>query len=102
MSFTGVFFITYLGIVLDSIQPKLIWDDEINALRGNVNVFFNMAFAIFAIVFFSGLGLGLYLIIEFGTVQIYLIYFLMMIVLDVGIYRIGTIKTTSNLKKLLN
>lgn len=102
MSFTGVFFITYLGIVLDSIQPKLIWDDEINALRGNVNVFFNMAFAIFAIVFFSGLGIGLYLIIEFGTVQIYLIYFLMMIVLDVGIYRIGTIKTTSNLKKLLN
>jgi ABC-2 type transport system permease protein len=35
-----------MGIYIDSIQPKLIWDDELSALRENYNTFFSMAIAI--------------------------------------------------------
>ncbi len=38
-----VVFITYTGMFFDTINPKLIWDDEINALRGNYNTVFAAA-----------------------------------------------------------
>lgn len=36
----------YTGIYIDSIQPKLIWEDELNSLRENYNTFFAMAISI--------------------------------------------------------
>ena len=42
----GVFFVSYMGIYIDSIQPKLVWDDELSSLRENYNSFFSMAIAI--------------------------------------------------------
>jgi len=38
--------ISYMGIYIDSIQPKLIWEDELGSLRENYNTFFSMAIAI--------------------------------------------------------
>lgn len=38
----SVVFVSYAGIYIDSIQPKLIWDDEMSALRENYNTFFSM------------------------------------------------------------
>ena len=35
-----------IGMYIDSIQPKLIWDDENNALRENFNTFISMAIAL--------------------------------------------------------
>lgn len=46
LSILSVVFTTYLGIYLDTMNPKLVWDDEVNALRGNYHVFFNMALAL--------------------------------------------------------
>jgi len=46
LSVLSVCFISYMGIYIDSIQPKLIWDDEMSALRENYNTFFAMAVAI--------------------------------------------------------
>lgn len=46
LSFLCIMLVTYSGILIDSIQPKLIWDDEMSALRENYNTFFNMAIAI--------------------------------------------------------
>lgn len=46
LSVLSVCFISYMGIYIDSIQPKLIWDDEMSALRENYNTFFAMAIAI--------------------------------------------------------
>jgi len=43
LSILSVIFTTYLGIYIDTMNPKLIWEDEVNALRGNYHVFFNMA-----------------------------------------------------------
>lgn len=47
----------YLGILFDAMHPKLVWDDELSALRGNMSTFFHMAVAIgvgvvFALLYF--------------------------------------------------
>lgn len=47
-------FFTYLGIYLDTINPKLIWEDELNALRGNENTFFSMAISMIIAAVLSG------------------------------------------------
>lgn len=55
LSMLSICFISYLGIYLDSIQPKLIWDDEMSSLRENYNNFFAMAMAIaFVLIFCVG------------------------------------------------
>lgn len=43
LSLMSITFVAYMGIYIDSIQPKLIWDDEMSALRENYNTFFSMA-----------------------------------------------------------
>ena len=60
LSILSVIYSTYLGIYIDTINPKLIWDDEVNALRGNYHVFYNMAIEILltAIVCVVALGLN--------------------------------------------
>lgn len=45
LSFWAVVLVTALGIWLDSMHPRLAWEDETSAMRGNLNVFFNMAFS---------------------------------------------------------
>ena len=45
LSVLSIHFICYMGIYIDSIQPKLIWDDEMSSLRENYNTFFAMAIA---------------------------------------------------------
>lgn len=46
LSIMSITFVSYMGIYIDSIQPKLIWDDEMSALRENYNTFFSMAISI--------------------------------------------------------
>lgn len=46
LSLMSISFVAYMGIYIDSIQPKLIWDDEMSALRENYNTFFSMAISI--------------------------------------------------------
>ena len=46
LSLMSITFVADMGIYIDSIQPKLIWDDEMSALRENYNTFFAMAIAI--------------------------------------------------------
>ena len=46
LSLMSISFVSYMGIYIDSIQPKLIWDDEMSALRENYNTFFSMAISI--------------------------------------------------------
>ncbi|MGN0438378.1 MAG: hypothetical protein ACI4F4_07610 [Lachnospiraceae bacterium] len=46
VSIMSISFVSFMGIYIDSIQPKLIWDDELSALRENYNTFFSMAISI--------------------------------------------------------
>lgn len=95
-----VFFIACLGIWLDSMHPKLIWEDELNALRGNLNVFFNMAFAILAAVVICGIGFLLYLIPHSTVGFIYLIYLAGMLILDIYMYSFTMKRVTQNMEEL--
>ena len=51
---------------MDSINPKLVWDDEVNALRGNYNIFYNMALSI---LFVAVLCVIAYLLFSFVGVS---------------------------------
>jgi ABC-2 type transport system permease protein len=98
--FTLVLFITCLGLCLDSNHPKLIWEDELNALRGNLNVFFNMAFAILATGIIIGVGFLLYLIPHSTIKFIYAVYLILLILLDIYMYDYTMKKTVENLDEL--
>lgn len=36
----------YTGVLFDTMHPKLVWEDELSALRGNMSTFLHMAVAI--------------------------------------------------------
>ena len=95
-----IVFITCLGLVLDATHPKLIWEDELNALRGNLNVFFNMAFAILATVVICGFGFLLYLIPHSTIGFIYILYALLLMILDVYMYHYTMKQTVQRLEEL--
>jgi ABC-2 type transport system permease protein len=78
LSLMSICFISYMGIYIDSIQPKLIWDDEMSALRENYNTFFAMAIAIaFAcVVCIGGFFLFCNTTISIGFVWILLVFIL--------------------------
>ncbi len=54
ISFLGTILISIMGTYIDSIQPKLIWDDENNSLRENYNTFIVMGLS----MLFSGIICG--------------------------------------------
>lgn len=60
----------YLGILFDAMHPKLVWDDELSALRGNMSTFFHMAVAIGVSVIFAVLY---FLLAEYMLIPVVLI-----------------------------
>lgn len=80
VSFLSCVFFTYLGISLDTINPKLIWEDELNSLRGNENTFFSMAISMIIAVVLGG---GIYylnrvILIPLSILKVMLIILLLM------------------------
>ena len=53
LSILAITFVAYMGIYIDSLQPKLVWDDELSVLRENYNMFFSMAIIIVFVGIFS-------------------------------------------------
>lgn len=99
LSFIAVLFISILGVYLDTINPKLVWDDEINALRGNHNVFINMAFAIII----SGVLVGLIFMLKYlnlGLVLAYVISFIIIIVFTILTYLISMKYGSKNIERI--
>jgi ABC-2 type transport system permease protein len=95
-----VVFISYFGLFLDTVNPKLVWDDELNALRGNFNIFFNMAYAMLIAAVFVVLLLGLYLFtkIPLRALQMELVFVLL--VADCFMIRECIVKGEGNLREL--
>ena len=54
--FMTVLLVSLVGVFIDSIQPKLVWDDELNALRENYNTFVVMGLSLLLLGVFSLLG----------------------------------------------
>lgn len=100
LSLLSVTFATYLGIYMDSVNPKLIWEDELNALRGNYNIFFNMAIAIVTETIICA---GSYLLFKFtpaGSILIIIILFVLLMLLTTISYLLCRHKATKNLSTL--
>lgn len=100
ISLLSVVFTTYFGIFMDSVNPKLVWDSELNALRGNYNIFFNMAI----IMLLEALTCaGAYLAFRFTSIGALLLIVLLVIFLMVLVavsYLLCTTKAVQNLDKL--
>ena len=99
LSFISVVFISTLGVYLDTVNPKLVWDDEINALRGNHNVFINMAIAIMI----SGVLVGLIFLLRFlnlGLVLAYIISFILVIGFATSVYLIMSKYGVKNIERI--
>ncbi len=100
VSLLVIVYITYRGLYLDTVNPKLNWDDELNALRGNVNVFFNMADAMLNAAI---LVLVFYYFYEFTKIPLTAIQLMLAVVLLFADYIIiqFTIKRgTANIEEL--
>ena len=60
ITFAGILTASVIGILMDSISPYTIWSDELSALRGNLNCFFNLAAEMVAALVIGGISFGLY------------------------------------------
>lgn len=69
---------TYTGVLLDSTHPKIDWEDEYGALRGNLNAFFNMAIAIVIAIVFCTAGYLLFRFTWIPSIAVYIIYLMIL------------------------
>lgn len=53
---------TMIGTVMDSISPYTVWSDELSALRGNLNCFFNLAAEMAAALITGVIAYGIFLL----------------------------------------
>ena len=56
--------VTYMGMLLDSVNPKLVWEDALSALRENYNTFFCMPIAIGIAALIGGACVALHLLLD--------------------------------------
>ena len=70
ISFVCIVAATMIGVVMDSISPYTIWSDELSALRGNLNCFFNLAAEMVAALVAGLLSYGLYMLTSSSVITI--------------------------------
>lgn len=95
ISFLAILFICSLGIIIDSINPKLVWDDELNALRENSNNFIVMGISIFVFIVLAGLCYLLYK--SFGIALAFTSILLILILLNAIVYDLNRRFTVRNI-----
>lgn len=84
MSFNGIVFTMLLGMIIDLIRPKLVWDNEQQAVKQNLNMIINMLLG-------AAIGIGfVYLVItlEFSVLIIALITLPVFAIINYVIYLI--------------
>lgn len=97
LSILAITFVAYMGIYIDSLQPKLVWDDELSVLRENYNMFFSMAIIIVFVGIFS---IGGYYFLKnklFTYETLFLIYTLLLIICNCIVYLISKKSLVKNI-----
>lgn len=76
-SILGMIFINYLGMIVDLIHPKLIWEQETAAVKNNLNSVFTMLPAF-------GISFGIFFLVQFipNTIGSVLIFLALLLVID--------------------
>ncbi|MBQ1745484.1 MAG: hypothetical protein II046_11145, partial [Clostridiales bacterium] len=69
-AFVCILTATMIGVIMDSISPYTVWSDELSALRGNLNCFFNLAAELIAALFAGGVLYGTYLLTKNSVITI--------------------------------
>ena len=70
ISLVCILIATLIGILMDSISPYTVWSDELSALRGNLNCFFNLAAEMVFALLTGIAGYGIYLLSGSFTVTV--------------------------------
>ena len=102
VSFLCCFWVTGLGIWLDSEYPKLVWENESAAMRGNINVFFHMAFSILSGMVFCILAYLMYVPTKEGSVVMHIFFLLLMLLLCSIFGNFTRKKAAANIRNLLS
>lgn len=100
ISLLSVSFSSYFGIFMDSVNPKLIWEDELNALRGNYNIFFNMAVSILLEAIICVGSYFIFKYTEIGAFMMIIILFAILMILNVISYILCNNIAVKNIEKL--
>ena len=95
----AIIFVAYMGIYIDSIQPKLIWDDELSSLRENYNTFFAMAIAIILGIIILVGGYTLFVGNGFSYYISSLILGVVLTFLNIMIWRISSNQAVKNIEE---
>lgn len=95
----SVCLISYLGIYIDSNQPKLIWDDELSALRENYNTFFTMAIAIGIGLFICLGGFLLFYRTNIVFPAIVVIVFLLLVTANLLVFTLTSVHGVKNIEE---
>lgn len=98
-SFASVVIATMIGVVMDSISPYTVWSDELSALRGNLNCFFNLAAEMVAALIIGALSYGIYLLLGSRLITLTVITVLLT-ALGVISYALGLPKAKKNIGQL--
>lgn len=99
ISLLSVVFMSYMGLFMDTINPKLIWEDEINALRGNYNVFFNMALSMIISLLVCGIFYILFVFVSVDVTFLSASLIILLTATSILFYKICTTKGVINIEK---
>lgn len=100
VSLCAIIFVTYLGIYLDSVNPKLTWDDELSALRENYNIFFNMGFSMIFTLALCGAICLLYFLCNIPVIALSISSLIILLICDIIVYNITKVKAVKNIIEL--
>ena len=73
--------VTLTGLLIDSVYPKLIWDDEADSLRENYNAFIAMGYSILLFAILCGGG---YYLIKHKIITLSLFTIISLLILIIG------------------
>jgi ABC-2 type transport system permease protein len=92
--------VTLIGIFIDSLQPKLFWDDENNALRENYNTFISMGICtLLFIIICIGSYSKLYKQLGYNFTQIFIMIFGVLLIINSVMGLINIHSTIKNINE---
>jgi ABC-2 type transport system permease protein len=90
--------VSFIGLYIDSLQPKLNWDDENNALRENYNTFIAMGYSLLLFTVLCGGG---YYLIDHKSItneQFTIATFVILLLGNLLLYLISRKKISRNIR----
>ena len=91
-------FVSFIGLLIDSAFPKLIWDDEADSLRENYNTFIAMGYALLLFAILCGGGYYLFDHNEITLSQFTIFTTALLIIGNMLLYLLSKFKISKNIK----